>query len=116
MTTATPNEHSTAMHATEPLLFLAFALREKTWKLGCTTGHGQQPRERSIPARHQERLLHEVAQATRRFGLPETGPWCVAMKRAVKASGCIAFCRRTGSPTRWWIVRDHRGTIHVTCQ
>jgi transposase len=74
MTTATPNEHYTAMHATEPLLFLAFELSEKTWKLGFTTGHGQQPRERSIPARHQERLLHEVAQAKRRFGLPETAP------------------------------------------
>jgi transposase len=74
MTTATPNEHYTAMHATEPVLFLAFELSEKTWKLGFTTGHGQQPRERSIPARHQARLLHEVAQAKRRFGLPETAP------------------------------------------
>src|SRR5207245_8341101 len=30
------------------------------------------PRERSIAARHQARVLHEVAQAKRRFGLPET--------------------------------------------
>jgi transposase len=62
------------MHPTEPVLFLAFDLREKTWKLGCTTGHGQPPRERSIPARHQGRWLHEVVQAKRRFGLPETVP------------------------------------------
>ena len=48
MTTATRNEHYTETHATEPVLFLAFELSEKTWKLGCTTGHGQQPRERSI--------------------------------------------------------------------
>src|SRR6266511_3399454 len=74
MTTATRNEQYTAMHATEPVLFLAFELREKTWKLGFTTGHGQQPRERNIAARHQERLLQEVAQAKRRFGLPETAP------------------------------------------
>ena len=72
MTTATRNEQSTARHAPEPVLFLVFALREKTWKLGCTTGHGQQPRERNIAARHQERLLQEVAQAQRRCGLPET--------------------------------------------
>jgi transposase len=62
------------MYAPEPVLFLAFELSEKTWKLGFTTGHGQQPRERSIPARHQARLLHEVGQAKRRFGLPETTP------------------------------------------
>jgi hypothetical protein len=66
MTTATCNEQHTAMHATELVLFLAFALRAKTWKLGFTTGHSQQPRERSITARHQARLLHEVAQAKRR--------------------------------------------------
>jgi hypothetical protein len=29
---------------TEGTLFVAFALSEKTWKLGCTTGHGQKPR------------------------------------------------------------------------
>jgi hypothetical protein len=63
MTTATQNEHD---NAHEPVLFMAFELSEKTWKLGFTTGHGQQPRERSIPARHQARLLHEVAQAKRR--------------------------------------------------
>jgi transposase len=74
MTTATRNEQYTAMHATEPVLFLALELSEKTWKLGFTTGHGQQPRERHIAARHRERLLQEVAQAKRRFGLPETAP------------------------------------------
>ena len=74
MTTATHNEHYTAMYAPEPVLLLAFELSEKTWKLGFTTAHGQQPRERSIPARHQKRLLHEVGQAKRRFGLPETAP------------------------------------------
>src|SRR5262249_14701285 len=85
MTTATHNEHYTAMYAPEPVLFLAFELSEKTWKLGFTTGHGQQPRERSIPARHQARLLHEVGQAKQRFGLPETAPLgsCYGARREV---------------------------------
>jgi transposase len=74
MTTATHNEYYAETHAPEPVLFLAFELSEKTWKLGFTTGYGQQPRERSIAARHQARLLQEVAQAKRRFGLPETAP------------------------------------------
>jgi transposase len=59
---------------TEGTLFVAFELSAKTWKLGFTTGHGQKPRERSIPARDQERVLSEIAQAKRRFGLPETAP------------------------------------------
>jgi transposase len=71
MTTATHNAHDTT---TERVLFVAFELSEKTWKLGFTTGHGQQPRERSIAARNQARLLQEVAQATKRFGLPESAP------------------------------------------
>ena len=66
MTTATHNEYYAETPAAEPVLFLAFELSEKTWKLGFTTGHGQQPRERNIAARHQERLLQEVAQAKRR--------------------------------------------------
>ena len=35
-TTATHNAHDTT---TERVLFVAFELSEKTWKLGCTTGH-----------------------------------------------------------------------------
>src|SRR5215468_8736762 len=54
------------------VLFVAFELSEKTWKLGFTTGHGQQPRERGVAAGHQARVLQEIAQAKRRFGLPET--------------------------------------------
>ena len=53
---------------------MAFELSEKTWKLGFTTGHGQKPRERAVAARQQARLLQEIAQAKRRFGLPETAP------------------------------------------
>ena len=72
MTTAAPHyEHG---YTTEATLFVAFELREKTWKLGFTTGHGQQPRERTITARQQERVLDEIAQAKRRLGLPATAP------------------------------------------
>jgi transposase len=71
MTTATHKAHDTT---TERVLFVAFALSEKTWKLGCTTGHGQTPRERSSAARDQRRVLQEIAQAKRRCGLPDTAP------------------------------------------
>src|SRR5258707_2468510 len=39
-----------------------------------TTGHGQKPRERTVTARQHEHVLNEIAQAKRRFGLPETAP------------------------------------------
>ena len=101
MTPATHNEHSTETHAPEPVLFLAFALREKTWQLGCTTGYGQQPRERRVAARHQARVLHEVAQAKRRFGLPETAP--------------VVRCDEAGREGFWLhrFVQAHGSTHHV---
>src|SRR6516165_4557164 len=68
-TAAIYNEHGNTTKAT---LFLAFELSEKAWKLGFTTGHGQKPRERTVTARQQEHVLNEIAQAKRRFGLPET--------------------------------------------
>jgi transposase len=71
MTPATHHEHHTT---TARVLCMAFALRENTWKLGCTIADGQKPRERTVAARHQARVLQEIAQATRRCGLPETAP------------------------------------------
>jgi transposase len=70
-TTATRNAQDTTSKGT---LFVAFELSEKTWKLGFTTGHGQKPRERTMTARDQTRVLEEIAQAKHRFGLPETAP------------------------------------------
>jgi len=70
-TTATHKEDGNTPEAT---LFVSFELSEKTWKLGFTTGHGQKPRERTVTARHQDRVLDEIAQAKRRLGLPETAP------------------------------------------
>ncbi len=66
-TPATHNDHD---NTPERVLFMAFELSEKTWKLGFTTGHGQQPRERGVAARSQACVLQEVAQAKKRFGLP----------------------------------------------
>ena len=65
MTTAPHNAHDTTPAR---VLCVAFALREQTWKLGCTTGHGPKPRERGCAARTQARLLPEVAQAKQRLG------------------------------------------------
>ena len=70
-TAATYHEQSPTTAAT---LFVALALREKTWRLGFTTGHGQKPRERTMTARQQEHILDEIAQAKRRLGLPDTAP------------------------------------------
>src|SRR5437870_12269803 len=72
MTTAAA--HHEQENTPEATLFVAFELSEKTWKLGFTTGHGQKPRERTVTARQQERVLDEIAQAKRRVGLPETAP------------------------------------------
>ena len=72
MTTAAT--HHANGHTTEATLFVAFELSEKTWRLGFTTGHGQKPRERSVPARDHQRVLDEIAQAKHRLGLAETAP------------------------------------------
>jgi hypothetical protein len=73
-TTATHNAYGTTP---ERVLFMAFALRETTWKLGFTTGPGQKPRARAVAARDQERLRQESAQAH--------------------------FCKHKESSTMWWI-------------
>jgi transposase len=70
-TPATRTEHGNTPAGT---LLMAFELSEKTWKLGFTTGPGQKPRERSVTARDQKRVLDEIASAKRRLGLPETAP------------------------------------------
>jgi transposase len=69
--TATHHEPATT---TERVLFVAFDLSAKTWQLAFPTGHGQKPRERGGAARHPVRLLPDVAQAQRRFGLPDSAP------------------------------------------
>jgi len=55
-----------------PVLYLAFELGNKEWKLGFSVGFGQRPRVRTIPARALEGLQREIALAKKRLGLPET--------------------------------------------
>jgi transposase len=75
MMTLTRTEESTAVAtAVVPTLLLAFELGERTWKLGFTTGLGQQPRIRQIPARATDRLVEELARAKGRFKLPADAP------------------------------------------
>jgi transposase len=75
MMTLTRTEESTAVAtAILPTLLLAFELGERTWKLGFTTGLGQQPRIRQIPARATDRLVEELARAKARFRLPADAP------------------------------------------
>lgn len=51
------------------VLYLAFELGEKDWKLAFTIGAGQKPRLRSMPARDLPRLQEEIVKAKKRFGL-----------------------------------------------
>jgi transposase len=98
MTTATHNQHDTT---TERVLFMACELSEKTWKLGFTIGHGQKPRERTVAARHQARLLQEIAEAKKRFGLPESAP--------------VVSCYEAGRDGFWLhrFLQAHGSTNHV---
>jgi len=72
MTTATT--HKANGNTTEATLLVAVALSENTEKLGFTTGHGQEPRERSMPTWGQERMLDAMAKAKGRLGLSATAP------------------------------------------
>ena len=53
-TKATRNAQDTTSAGT---LFVSFELSDKNWKLGFTTGHGQKPRERTVTARDQKRVV-----------------------------------------------------------
>ena len=61
--TATRSNDST--QAQTPCLYLAFELGWSEWKLAFTIGAGQKPRLRSVPARDRDRVLAEIAKATR---------------------------------------------------
>ena len=53
----------------ETVLFLAFELGAKEWKLGFSTGLGQPARQRGIRAGELGKLQQEIAAAKKRFGL-----------------------------------------------
>jgi hypothetical protein len=90
MTTATHNEHDNTPAA---VLFMAFKLRENSWRPGCSMGHGQQPRAHPLTARALKRLLDEVVPAKTHFGLCATVLGAIVTQQATKAFNCIAFYR-----------------------
>ena len=54
-----------------PTLYLSLELSLLNWELGFTTGLGQKPRIRTIPARDLQDLRREVTAAKKRFGLAD---------------------------------------------
>jgi transposase len=99
MTTAVA--HNAQENTPGAMLFVAFELSEKTWKLGFTTGHGQKPRERTVTARSQAGVLDEIVQAKRRMGLPE--------------SAAVVSCYEAGREGFWLhrFLQGHGITNHV---
>jgi len=57
-----------------PTLYVAFELGGSSWKLAATTGLGQPPRLRTLPARALPRALDELARAKARFHLDPAAP------------------------------------------
>lgn len=53
----------------EPVLYVAYEMSAAEWKMAMSTGLGQQPRYRVVPARDLGRVREEIASAKRRFGL-----------------------------------------------
>jgi len=64
---------TTQQHFTESasVLYLAFELSSKKWKLGFSIGFGQKPRIRTIEAGDLTSLKKEIKAATRRFRLSD---------------------------------------------
>lgn len=83
-TAATPKQ---AVPATTPALAMAIESGATEWKLYFSTGLGQHPRERTVPAQHLERLLEEVSRAKKHFGLA--------------ADAVVASCYEAGRDGFW---------------
>jgi transposase len=66
--------HSSNFTTRTDVLYLAFELGDKDWKLAFTIGLGQKPRLRSMPARDLPRLQEEIAKAKNRFDLAADAP------------------------------------------
>jgi transposase len=58
----------------ERRLHVAFELSSKQWKLVMGTELGSPPRIRTVPARDLVRVMEEIAEGKRRFGLPADAP------------------------------------------
>lgn len=57
-----------------PALYLALELSSRSWKLAFSTGPGQSPRLRTVPARDLDALGREMSAARTRFSLSESVP------------------------------------------
>jgi transposase len=62
--------HSSNVTTVPGVLHLAFELGVGKWKVAFTTGHGQKPRLRNLPAGDRSELLEEIGKAKKRLGLP----------------------------------------------
>lgn len=58
----------------EAMLYVAFELSKKTWKLAMSSGFGAEPWLRTVPARDLGAVGRAVAEGRQRFGLPPTAP------------------------------------------
>jgi len=74
MMTTTCLHESTAPSPATIHVLLAFELGERTWKLGFSTGLGQRPRVRQVPAGAVDRVLEEIGRAKNKFKLSAEAP------------------------------------------
>ena len=58
-----------AMSVREPMLYVAFELGKKDWKLAMTAGFGVEPWLRTVPSRDWGAVARAIAQGRARFGL-----------------------------------------------
>jgi len=73
-TDPTRTSQATTSPTIVPTLYVAFELGGSSWKLAATTGLGQPPRLRTLPARALPRALDELARAKARFHLDPAAP------------------------------------------
>jgi transposase len=83
-TAATPKPSTTVL---ELVLCIAFELGVSEWKMAFSTGLGQQPRHRVVPARDLLAVQVEIDRAKARFGLP--------------AEATVASCYEAGRDGFW---------------
>jgi transposase len=91
-TAATPKPSTTVL---ELVLCVAFELGVSEWKMAFSTGLGQQPRHRVVPARDLAAVRVEVDRAKARFGLP--------------ATAAVASCYEAGRDGFW----IHRALVEM---
>src|SRR2546422_5417324 len=93
MMTTTCLHESTAPSITTINLLVAFEPGERSWKLGFTTGLGQRPRIRQVPAGAVDQVREEIARAKVRLKLPaETG--VISCRVRLERLPCVPLTKR----------------------